>query len=319
MLNSRRAASYLVRLVEGEEKKWVVSDYSQGVLPQNWGANQPNRTVTRMKLKATANDKRHLALCHDEFRRYHRVLPFAVHVFYEFVGVKKIQSPTDMFTKGTVLWRSDTDICKNDLKLNISFVEMLRETFKVYDYRLREFVMIPLTLLFLFGVYTPKVSRNGTEPNISQVCENQNKDAPGRLCSTDKSHHILLILRRQETTRGLLATDHVILNHGQVTWTTPELAPPLLTTTPHQREDVSALDRFNVHRCPTRRVFSGTRLELVTRQATIRYLYHSATAATHIVQERKTNNFSPNGTLRARIGILTFADLVHSPGDGITF
>ncbi|GFX66051.1 hypothetical protein TNCV_4101911 [Trichonephila clavipes] len=37
---------------------------------------------------------------------------------------------------------------------------------------------------------------------------------------------------------------HVILNHG-VTWTTPELAPPL-TTTPHQREDVSALDRFNV-------------------------------------------------------------------------
>ncbi|GFX55475.1 uncharacterized protein TNCV_267631 [Trichonephila clavipes] len=83
-----------------------------------------------------------------------------------------------------------------------------------------------------------------------------------------------------DATRGLLATDHVILNHSQVTWTTPELAPPLLTTTPHQREDVSALDSFNVHRCPTRRVFSGIGLELVTRQATIRYLYHSATAAT---------------------------------------
>ncbi|GFV47383.1 uncharacterized protein TNCV_4830391 [Trichonephila clavipes] len=55
--------------------------------------------------------------------------------------------------------------------------------------------------------------------------------------------------------------------------------PPLLTTTPHQREDVSALDRFNEHRCPTRRVFGGTGLELVTRQATVRYLYHSATAA----------------------------------------
>ncbi|GFY00812.1 putative transposable element [Trichonephila clavipes] len=82
-------------------------------------------------------------------------------------------------------------------------------------------------------------------------------------------------------TRGLLVTDHVNLNHGQVTWTTPELAPPLLTTTPHQREDVSALDRFNVHRCPTRRVFSGTGLEPVTKQATVRYLYHSATAATH--------------------------------------
>ncbi|GFY24807.1 uncharacterized protein TNCV_2689981 [Trichonephila clavipes] len=81
-------------------------------------------------------------------------------------------------------------------------------------------------------------------------------------------------------TRGLLATDHVILNYGQVTWTTPELAPPLLTTTPHQREDVSALDRFNVHRCPTRQVFSGTGLEPVTKQATVRYLYHSATAAT---------------------------------------
>ncbi|GFX43718.1 uncharacterized protein TNCV_4109981 [Trichonephila clavipes] len=57
--------------------------------------------------------------------------------------------------------------------------------------------------------------------------------------------------------RGLLTTGHVILKHDQVTWTTPELAPPLLTTTPHQREEVSALDRFNVHRCPSRRVFSG--------------------------------------------------------------
>ncbi|GFV38259.1 uncharacterized protein TNCV_178791 [Trichonephila clavipes] len=86
--------------------------------------------------------------------------------------------------------------------------------------------------------------------------------------------------RGSDATRGLLATDHVILNHGQVMWMTPELAPPLLTTTPHQREDVSALDRFNVHRCPTRRVFSGTGFEPVTKQATVRYLYHSATAAT---------------------------------------
>ncbi|GFX44685.1 hypothetical protein TNCV_2427691 [Trichonephila clavipes] len=31
--------------------------------------------------------------------------------------------------------------------------------------------------------------------------------------------------------------------------------------------------------CPTRRVLSGTGLDLVTRQATIRCLYHSATAA----------------------------------------
>ncbi|GFU39570.1 uncharacterized protein TNCV_386601 [Trichonephila clavipes] len=67
-------------------------------------------------------------------------------------------------------------------------------------------------------------------------------------------------------TRGLLATDLVILNHGQVTRTTPELAPPLLTTTPQQREDVSALDRFNVHRSLTRWILSGTVLELVTSQ-----------------------------------------------------
>ncbi|GFT40792.1 hypothetical protein TNCV_1583951 [Trichonephila clavipes] len=44
----------------------------------------------------------------------------------------------------------------------------------------------------------------------------------------------------------------------------PEMAPSLLTTTPHQREDVSARDRFNVHCCPTRLVFSGTGLELMT-------------------------------------------------------
>ncbi|GFS79531.1 hypothetical protein TNCV_2370441 [Trichonephila clavipes] len=33
-------------------------------------------------------------------------------------------------------------------------------------------------------------------------------------------------ITKERATRGLLATDHVILNHGQVTWTTPELAPP---------------------------------------------------------------------------------------------
>ncbi|GFV30253.1 hypothetical protein TNCV_97281 [Trichonephila clavipes] len=52
------------------------------------------------------------------------------------------------------------------------------------------------------------------------------------------------------------------------------LAPPSNYHT-NQREDVSALDRFNVHRCPT----SGTGLEPVTKQATVRYLNHLATAA----------------------------------------
>ncbi|GFT13321.1 uncharacterized protein TNCV_1550851 [Trichonephila clavipes] len=80
-------------------------------------------------------------------------------------------------------------------------------------------------------------------------------------------------------TRGLLATDHVILNHGQVTWTTPELTPPLPTTTPHQQKDVRALNRFNVHCSSTQRVFRGTGLKLVTKPVTIRYLDHSATVA----------------------------------------
>ncbi|GFU61984.1 hypothetical protein TNCV_4022671 [Trichonephila clavipes] len=64
-------------------------------------------------------------------------------------------------------------------------------------------------------------------------------------------------------TRG--QTDLVILNHGQVT-SKPELAFPLLTTTPTGGR-LRALDEFNVyHHPPTRTVFSGTRLEFRTRQ-----------------------------------------------------
>ncbi|GFW45380.1 uncharacterized protein TNCV_4734871 [Trichonephila clavipes] len=66
-LNFRKAASLLVRLVE-EEERWEAPDHPQGVLPQNWGESELNRSVTCMVLKATANDRRHLALCHDEFR-----------------------------------------------------------------------------------------------------------------------------------------------------------------------------------------------------------------------------------------------------------
>ncbi|GFW31597.1 hypothetical protein TNCV_4420301 [Trichonephila clavipes] len=60
----------------------------------------------------------------------------------------------------------------------------------------------------------------------------------------EEPEEIMDINHDSGTTRGLLATDHVILNHCQVTWMTPELTPPLLTTTPHQREEASALDRF---------------------------------------------------------------------------
>ncbi|GFX34570.1 uncharacterized protein TNCV_3658081 [Trichonephila clavipes] len=66
-VNSPRAANHLVRLVEGEER-WETPDHLQGVLPQNWGEIKRNHSVPCMSLKATDNDRRHLALCHDEFR-----------------------------------------------------------------------------------------------------------------------------------------------------------------------------------------------------------------------------------------------------------
>ncbi|GFV21469.1 hypothetical protein TNCV_4465651 [Trichonephila clavipes] len=67
-----------------------------------------------------------------------------------------------------------------------------------------------------------------------------------------------------------------ILNHGQSDATTPELAHPLLTTTPHQRERrFQLLDRLE--RTPPYTVgFSGTASNS-TIPATIRYLYHTAT------------------------------------------
>ncbi|GFX73224.1 uncharacterized protein TNCV_1245471 [Trichonephila clavipes] len=57
-------------------ERWEAPDDHQGVLPQNWGETELNRSVTGMVLKATANDRRHLALCHDEF---HWPLPIKWH------------------------------------------------------------------------------------------------------------------------------------------------------------------------------------------------------------------------------------------------
>ncbi|GFV59196.1 uncharacterized protein TNCV_2339371 [Trichonephila clavipes] len=57
------------REVGGKGREVRGPDHSQvSSLSQNWGGKEPNRTVTCMVLKATANDRRHLALCHDEFR-----------------------------------------------------------------------------------------------------------------------------------------------------------------------------------------------------------------------------------------------------------
>ncbi|GFU69863.1 hypothetical protein TNCV_112821 [Trichonephila clavipes] len=49
-LNSRRAASPLVWLMEGEDKWEALAP--QGFLPLNWGGTEQNRTVTCMVLKA---------------------------------------------------------------------------------------------------------------------------------------------------------------------------------------------------------------------------------------------------------------------------
>ncbi|GFX41436.1 uncharacterized protein TNCV_3489771 [Trichonephila clavipes] len=54
-LNSRRVASPLVWLVEGEER-WEAPDHPQGFLPLNWDGTEQKCTVTCMVLKA--NDKR---------------------------------------------------------------------------------------------------------------------------------------------------------------------------------------------------------------------------------------------------------------------
>ncbi|GFY13495.1 hypothetical protein TNCV_1803661 [Trichonephila clavipes] len=69
----------------------------------------------------------------------------------------------------------------------------------------------------------------------------------------------------RKTTRGSLATDH-----GQVTRSTPELAPsPNFQTTPFGRR--LRIDIFNVHQ------LCGARLKLMTQ---VRYLDRRATKAT---------------------------------------
>ncbi|GFT13690.1 hypothetical protein TNCV_3831581 [Trichonephila clavipes] len=67
-------------------------------------------------------------------------------------------------------------------------------------------------------------------------------------------------------TQGLLAMDLVILNPGQATRTTFELAPPSPNFHTPTLGHLS-LDRFNVYRSPTRRVFSGSRFKLMIHES----------------------------------------------------
>ncbi|GFT24682.1 uncharacterized protein TNCV_2856181 [Trichonephila clavipes] len=116
-------------------------------------------------------------------------------------------------------------------------------------------------------------------PTIQALSKSDNCSYCHRLYRHDFSRHNTV----HSTTRGLWATDHVILNLRQVTWMTPELAtltpPPLLTITPQQREDVSALDRFNLHRCPSEGSLEWYWARTHGMPTMIRYLDHWAIAA----------------------------------------
>ncbi|GFT48474.1 uncharacterized protein TNCV_3822591 [Trichonephila clavipes] len=56
-LNSRRATSPLVKLVEGEER-WEAPGHPQVFIPLNWGGTEQNCTVTCFVLTAKADDRR---------------------------------------------------------------------------------------------------------------------------------------------------------------------------------------------------------------------------------------------------------------------
>ncbi|GFX19417.1 hypothetical protein TNCV_472691 [Trichonephila clavipes] len=105
------------RLVEGEER-WEAFDQPQGILPQNWGGTEQNRTVTCMMLKAKANDRhKNLALTHDEFhglcnilRRLLQCLAKGGHsvAFRLRADVRVLKSSFDLIERG---WLDESKNC----------------------------------------------------------------------------------------------------------------------------------------------------------------------------------------------------------------
>ncbi|GFW74839.1 hypothetical protein TNCV_5138181 [Trichonephila clavipes] len=78
--------------------------------------------------------------------------------------------------------------------------------------------------------------------------------------------------------------DHLILNHGQVTWTTPELTLP--SPNYHTNGTRFQLSTDLTYNAALHGGSSGTGLEIVTRQAPIRYLDHWPTAATQKLSKK---------------------------------
>ncbi|GFX08557.1 hypothetical protein TNCV_4170561 [Trichonephila clavipes] len=91
-----------------------------------------------------------------------------------------------------------------------------------------------------------------------------------RHCCVYRSEGILT--SPYSATQGSSARDLLILNHDQVTRSTPELATPSLNF--HNLPKVGRLspERFNVHRLLKRCVFSSTRMELMMCQPRVRSL-----------------------------------------------
>ncbi|GFV25443.1 transposable element Tcb2 transposase [Trichonephila clavipes] len=76
--------------------------------------------------------------------------------------------------------------------------------------------------------------------------------------------------------------------------------------------DTANRTTMSVHHCPTRWVLSGAELELVTKPATIRYLYHSATAAT--TQVRTINEYGVWIVVAWAVSAQTVRNGLHSAG-----
>ncbi|GFW36577.1 hypothetical protein TNCV_1955771 [Trichonephila clavipes] len=84
----------------------------------------------------------------------------------------------------------------------------------------------PTTQRFSSGIRT-------LTPNSTEIIEASSLQSWPRDYYGNMSEGVNINIPHCSATRGLLAMDLVILNHSQVQRMKPELASPLLTTTPH--------------------------------------------------------------------------------------
>ncbi|GFT53496.1 hypothetical protein TNCV_3324781 [Trichonephila clavipes] len=115
-----------------------------------------------------------------------------------------------------------------------------------------------------------EVNGTGLEPVTKQATVRYLYHSATAATVEAQSPHIGVVWRFGErdassATRGLLATVLVILNHGQVTRTAPELAPtsPNYHITP--TGGLKSSPQIHLHRPLSQRVFSGTGLEVTSQ------------------------------------------------------